>query len=471
MEYPVHNALKQYEIRIIDAVRKSPLSVTVTSAIDHRYIEVNEAFERITGWSRSEVLGRTPFDIGLWIDPGQRIDFVQRLLSGDTVHNLRFQARMKTGELRRALGSATLMELEGETCIVSLAADITDISRADEAISSPIMIWMCGADKVCTYFNQSWMDFTGRTLAQEKEDGWTRNIHPEDQKGYAGISEEAFKNRQSFQTQFRLKRYDGDYRWVLLSAMPRSHRNHSFAGYIGAALDVTERKQADALLSKATQTLIQSQEEERSRLSRELLGYAEQLTLLSIDIDRFEEGPPLSVPEFRQKIGEARQKIEDLIFEIQNLSQSLYSSKLRYLGLEAAARHFCAEFSQRSSVTIDFESEQIPESLPQQVSVCLFRVLQELLLYLARHQSSGTIRILLKNASDQLQLILHAGVSLDPGTLKSSGLGLIISNERLKMVQGELLIEIQDGGTAFRASVPLKKDSGQTQADAPAQPQ
>src|SRR5579884_4168840 len=205
MEYPVQSALKQYEIRIIDAVRKSPLSVTVTSAIDHRYIEVNEAFEHITGWSRSEVLGRTPFDIGLWIDPGQRIEFVQRLLSGDTVHNLRFQARMKTGELRRALGSATLMELEGETCIVSLAADITDISRADEAISSPIMIWMCGADKVCTYFNQSWLDFTGRTLAQEKEDGWTRNIHPEDQKGYAGISEEAFKNRQSFQTQFRLK--------------------------------------------------------------------------------------------------------------------------------------------------------------------------------------------------------------------------------------------------------------------------
>ncbi len=471
MENPVQNALKQCEIRIIDAVRKSPLSVTVTSAIDHRYIEVNEAFEHITGWNRSEVLGRTPFDIGLWIDPNQRIDFVQRLLSGDTVHNLRFQARMKTGELRKALGSATLMELDGEPCIVSLAADITDISRADEAISSPIMVWMCGADKVCTYFNQSWLDFTGRTLAQEKEDGWTRNIHPEDLKGYAGISEEAFKTRHSFQAQFRLRRYDGEYRWILSSAMPRFHRDHSFAGYIGAALDVTEHKQAEALLSKATQTLIQSQEEERSWISKELLGYAEQLTLFSIDIDRFEEGPPLSVPEFRQKIGEARQKIEDLIFEIQKLSQSLYSSKLRYLGLETAARHFCAEFSQRSNVAIDFESEQIPESVSQQVSVCLFRVLQELLLHLAKYPHSEAIRILLKSAFDQLQLILHTGVSLDPGTLKSSGLGLIISNERLKLVRGELLIEIQDRNTTIRASVPLKEDSGQNQADTPAQPQ
>ena len=137
----------------------------------------------------------------------------------------------------------------------------------------------------------------------------------------------------------------------------------------------------------------------------------------------------------------------------------------------AAARHFCAEFSQRSNVAIDFESDQIPESVPQQVSVCLFRVLQELLLYLARHQRSETIRILLKNASDQLQLILHSGVGLDPGTLKSSGLGLIISNERLKLVQGELLIEVQDGGTIIRASVPLEKESGQTQADTPAQPE
>ena len=78
-------ALDECEKKLFEALGECPLSVTLTSAIDHRYIEVNHTFERITGWNRDEVIGRTPFDIDLWVDPSQRVDFVRRLLAGGTV--------------------------------------------------------------------------------------------------------------------------------------------------------------------------------------------------------------------------------------------------------------------------------------------------------------------------------------------------------------------------------------------------
>lgn len=460
MENEARDVLKQHEEKIFDAVHKSPLSIAVTSAIDHRYIEVNETFEHITGWGRSEVLGRTPYEISLWVNPGQRTDFVNRLLSGDVVHNIQFQVRTKNGDIRTGLGSAALVELNGETCIVSLAADITDVSRADELISSPLMICMCDANDVCTYFNHSWLDFTGRTLAEARENGWTRGIHPEDLKGFLEVSEAAFKRRGSFQAQFRLRRYDDDYRRVLLSALPRFHHDGSFAGYIGAALDITESEQAETLLSKVTRTLIHGQEEERARIGRELHGYVDQLTLLSIDLDRFDEGPPLTIPEFRQKLAEARNKVEDLIFETQHLSQTLYSSKLKYLGIAAAARGFCEEFSERMKLEIDFRAENIPEGLPQKISLALFRVLQELLRYQTTTRHAKKLQVLLQGAPYQLQLILHGDTSLAAEeTLQGAGPGLTISKERLKLVGGEFSIETQPGGgTTIRARVPLKNE-------------
>ena len=91
----IEEALKKSEEKFAKAFRQSPLALILTSAKNDRYIEVNETFERITGWKRDEVIGRTPYDIGIWVDPSQRADFVKRLLSGGTVRNLdlRFRTR------------------------------------------------------------------------------------------------------------------------------------------------------------------------------------------------------------------------------------------------------------------------------------------------------------------------------------------------------------------------------------------
>ena len=126
-------ALKECERKFLHALRESPLVITLTGAVDHRYIEVNDAFERISGWTREEVIGRTPFDIDIWVDPSQRVALVKRLLSGGIVRDLEIHARLKNRELWTGSGSAALIEVGGETCVLSFVSDITDRKRVEQA--------------------------------------------------------------------------------------------------------------------------------------------------------------------------------------------------------------------------------------------------------------------------------------------------------------------------------------------------
>jgi PAS domain S-box-containing protein len=129
----IHEALREYEGKFLNLFRENPLCLTLSNANDHRYIDVNQTFEQITGWTRDEVVGRTPFDIGLYLNPSERSEIVKQLLSGATIRNRKFPARMKNGELRTGFGSAVLIEINGETCVLVLIADVTDLKRGDEA--------------------------------------------------------------------------------------------------------------------------------------------------------------------------------------------------------------------------------------------------------------------------------------------------------------------------------------------------
>ena len=101
--------------------------------MDSRFIEVNDTFEHMTGWRRDEVIGRTPYDIGIWVEPNQRSDIVQRLVSGETIRNVEVEIRTKNGEVQTNLGSEELIEINGEPCMFAVAADITDLKRAERS--------------------------------------------------------------------------------------------------------------------------------------------------------------------------------------------------------------------------------------------------------------------------------------------------------------------------------------------------
>src|SRR3954451_1922296 len=112
------------------------------------------------------------------------------------------------------------------------------------ADSAPVLIWMSDTAKGGIYFNRAWLDFTGRSLERETGDGWMESLHPEDQEPL-WAAQEAFDARQPFEVQFRLRRHDGVWRWMLNSAKPRFSLNGEFAGYTGSCIDITERFEAE----------------------------------------------------------------------------------------------------------------------------------------------------------------------------------------------------------------------------------
>lgn len=123
---------------------------------------------------------------------------------------------------------------------------------------APILIWRADATGKCDYFNQRWLDFTGRTLAQELGDGWAEGVHPEDLPGCLDTYLGHFERRKAFEMEYRLRRHDAAWRWILDRGVPMYRQDGSFAGYIGSCVDVTDRVEAQRALAAAQAAEIQS---------------------------------------------------------------------------------------------------------------------------------------------------------------------------------------------------------------------
>ncbi len=348
----------------------------------------------------------------------------------------------------------------------------TERRRAEEAIreseerfrlvanTAPVMIWMSRTDRKCSYVNKTWLDFTGRPLEAELDDDWAGGLHPDDSSRSLQTYTEAFDRRESFEMQYRLRRHDGEYRWVLDKGVPRFNPDGTFAGYIGTCIDITERMIAEESLVTIGRRLIEAHEEERTWIARELHDDVNQrMALLAIELDRWNKQLPPSAVEFHDHIHHASQHLSDIAADIQALSHRLHSSKLEYLGLVAAAKSFCKELSEQQKVEIDFSHADIPRGVPKEISLCLFRVLQETLQNGVKHSGVRHFKVELCGTEGEIQLtVSDLGVGFDPqDAIHRRGLGLISMRERLQLVSGEISINSHPGsGTTVHARVPFR---------------
>jgi PAS domain S-box-containing protein len=113
------------------------------------------------------------------------------------------------------------------------------------ANSAPVLIWMSGLDKLRTFFNQGWLAFTGRPIEAEIGNGWVEGVHPDDVRECFESYSSAFDARRPFEIEYRLRRHDGEYRWIMDVGVPRYGSNGEFCGYIGSMIDITDRRQAE----------------------------------------------------------------------------------------------------------------------------------------------------------------------------------------------------------------------------------
>ncbi len=328
------------------------------------------------------------------------------------------------------------------------------------ANSAPVMIRTSDVDALATDFNVPWLDFTGRDLAAERGNGWLNGVHTDDVATLVETRRRAFERREPYRLEYRLRRADGEYRWLLDTGQPRFTPDGVFAGSIGSAIDITDLKAARATLSNLNRRLMEAQEQERSRLARELHDdVCQQMTVLMLNLNNLGRNIPESEMEARQQVMDLCKEVAALTAHVNGISHTLHSSKLDVFGLAAAAGTFCRETSSRSGMVVEFTHENVPTTLPPDVAINLFRVLQEALSNATKYSGASRCDVSLRGTNGQLQLAVHdEGRGFDiEAALATSGLGLVSMRERLKLVNGSVAIESKPGaGTTIRATAPLR---------------
>jgi len=620
-------ALKKSEEKFSKAFRQSPIILTLTSLKDHRYIDVNETFEHVTGWRRDEVIGKTPFDIGFWTQPAERIELTNRLLSEGRLRDVETSFRMKDGSVRIGLSTGELIELHGEPCMLGAGTDITERKRAEEALERselnyrmfveqssegifcqeldlPIPVDLPEEEQVQRILHESYLaecndalarmygmsrgTFVGKRLTETVDadnpvnieltrdyvrggyrvvDRESREVDPQGNakiflNSMIGIvengmlmrtwgiqrditdrrqAEEALRESEdklrllldstaesiygidvegrctfcnpaclrslgyervdellgkSMHSLIHHARADGtslpveEYRVLRAfragegvhvddevlwkadgTSFPAEYwaypqrKGDQVVGAVIAFIDITQRKLAEAALARVSRKLIAAQEQERRRIARELHDdIGQRLAMLTIEIGELQEGSFNLPAQVRSRINELKKQTVNIATDIQSLSHGLHSAKLEYLGITTAVRGFCKEFGEQQKVEIDFQTHDLPSPLDPDISLCLFRVLQEALNNSAKHSGVRQVAVQLWGTSDEIHLtVSDRGAGFDSEHEKqreSRGLGLISMEERLKLVNGTFSVESQPNrGTTIHARVPFTAET------------
>jgi PAS domain S-box-containing protein len=360
---------------------------------------------------------------------------------------------------------------------IGMVADITERKRAEEALresedklrllldSTAEAIYGIDLEGHCTFCNPACL----RALGYEGVDellgkNMHHLIHHSREDGTLFPVEEcrifqAFQSREGVHVDDEmLWRANGTSFPAEYWSYPQ-RRGQEVVGAVVAFIDITQRKRAEEALASVSRRLIAAQEQERTRIARELHDdIGQRLALLAIELEQFQQNFPDLSPEVRSGMGELQMHTSEISTDIQSLSHELHSSKLEHLGIAAAMRGFCKEFGEQQKVAIDFTTHDLPNALPPDISLCLFRVLQEALHNSAKHSGVRDFEVRLWATSSEIHLTIgDSGAGFDSEAAKESrGLGLISMEERLKLLKGTFSIESQPKrGTTIHARVPL----------------
>jgi PAS domain S-box-containing protein len=448
-------ALRKSEEKFSRAFRESPMVVTLTSLKDQRYIDVNETFEHLTGYSRDESVGRTLLEVGNWADPAVGKNLEQQLITDGNVRNAEVRFRRKDGTIRTGLVSMERIEIDGEQCVLAVTADITELKEAQDALlrekiftdavlgSVPGLLALFDERGNAVRWNRRAVEISGYT-AEEIGRHDIFDFYAEDQRKIVKRARNRMLSEGHAEFEADLRTKSGARIPFYFTSVPLNIDHKTY--FVGVGIDMTDRKRVEKERLDLSARLITAQEEERSRIARELHdSVSQRLALLAIKLHELSQKPPASKSKTTASLRALWEQTGEIATDIHHLSSRLHPSILTRIGLVAAVRSLCAELKQHGiDATLSYRN--VPSFIPDDISLCLFRVAQEALSNVVQHSGAKQVWVEISGELGQLEMrIADSGHGFDPSNDDHAGLGLLSMKERVRLVSGQF--SIQHGST------------------------
>jgi PAS domain S-box-containing protein len=411
----------------------------------------------------------------------------RRVKSGEQAFTVPTTRRQGTYEAR----SAPLRDGTGAIVGVStVVRDVTERRGLEEQLretesrfrnmadASPVLLWMSGTDSLCTFFNHTWLRFTGRTLAQEYGVGWAEGVHFEDFSRCMDVYERAFSAREDFEMEYRLRRADGEYRWVLDRGTPRFTDDGTFAGFIGSCVDISDHRSVEAKLRQS----IRDREDFLSIASHELRTPLTSLVLGLERLARDATGATGANPDTERFVRDAKRAVHqahrldelvDDLLDITTLVSGRFELSLAQADLAAIA---CTAVDRMSEPARRAGTPLILEAGSPVIGTWdrsrLERVVTNLLSNAVKYGRGKPVRVAVTAEADSAVLtVCDEGIGIDPSDQRrifgrferavsarnysGFGLGLWIVQELVRAHGGEVGMESSPGsGTTLKVSLP-----------------
>jgi len=341
---------------------------------------------------------------------------------------------------------------------VSLAADAASLRCWEYDIQSD-QLWATQTDRNML----GW--WPSRPLTFEQ---FTERVHPDDRESVRRAVQRSREDRSDYEAEYRLVVPGGGTHWVAARGRREFDRDGKPLRMRGVTIDITKRRQAEEAARELSGRLINAQEEERSRLARELHDdVTQRLALLAIDAGRGERNLPSAAGGTAMRA--MRESLIRLSEDVHALAYRLHPSILEDLGLIEALKTECERFGRVASIPVDLKAQEVPDPLPHAVALCLYRIAQEALRNVGRHARASAVQVSLRRLDGGVQLAVRDnGAGFDPAQQRDRpSLGHASMRQRVYQLNGELEVESAPGhGTTVLAWVPLKEEQSEPSARA-----
>ncbi|HKW23445.1 MAG TPA: PAS domain S-box protein [Ktedonobacterales bacterium] len=481
-------ALRLSEARYRTAFESAATGMMLVS-LDGYSLSVNRPLMDMLGYSEEEFRTLKFEDFTYPDDLDSNRDLFQQALAGK-IDSYQLEKRYihKRGHVVWGLLSVGLVRDDAGKPLyfVGQVQDITERRRATEELraseerfrlmadTAPVMIWVAGPDGLVTFFNAPWLRFTGRTFDQELGYGWAEGAHPDDRSRCLSTYRAALQARRDFTMEYRLRRHDGEYRWIVDTGVPRYSTDGTFLGYIGSAIDITEHRRAEEQLNRLSAQLLRTQDNERQRIARELHDSTVQtISAVKLNLGRLRlhlGSDGASGGKFADVLDEGEELMDQAATELRTLSYLLHPPMLDDIGLAAAISWYVEGFARRSGLHIQMEATTDLGRLPAQVETSLYRIVQEALSNVHLHSGSKSARIRLNKRGNAVWLRIQDRGRGMPAAITQNGaredgvegapelgVGIAGMRQRLRQLGGRLEIRSTSHGTTITAVVPLGK--------------